>query len=74
LSNYDDTEINQVVSKLRTDLDMLVNGDTTTAIKTFNEVIAFLEGIEDSQNLDNIIASIEQQIAAVARVIPTKVS
>ena len=59
LKNYDDTE----VSKLREDLDKLVDGDTTTAINTFNEVTAFLEGIEDSENLDSIIGSIEQQIA-----------
>lgn len=63
LSNYDDTEISQAVSKLRADLDALLSGDTTTAIKTFNEVIAFLDGIEDSESLDAIIASIEQQIA-----------
>lgn len=63
LSNYDDTTISQAVEKLRTDLDALVSGDTTTAIKTFNEVIAFLDGIQDSQDLSSIIASIEQQIA-----------
>ena len=63
LSNYDDTVISQAVDKLRTDLDTLVSGDTTTAIKTFNEVIAFLDGIQDSQDLSSIIASIEQQIA-----------
>lgn len=64
LSNYDDTEISQAVSKLRTDLDTLVSGDTTTAIKTFNEVIAFLNGISDTEDLSGIISSIEQQIAA----------
>lgn len=64
LSNYDDTEIQSAVSKLRTDLDTLVSGDTTTAIKTFNEVIAFLAGISDTEDLASIIASIEQQIAA----------
>lgn len=64
LSNYDDTEISQAVSKLRTDLDALVSGDTTTAIKTFNEVVAFLDGISDTEDLSGIIASIEQQIAA----------
>lgn len=64
LSNYDDTEISQAVSKLRTDLDTLVSGDTTTAIKTFNEVIAFLDGISDTEDLSGIISSIEQQIAA----------
>ena len=63
LQNYDDTEVQQTVSKLRTDLDTLVSGDTTTAIKTFNEVIAFLEGVSDTEDLEGIIASIEQQIA-----------
>lgn len=64
LSNYDDTEIQEAVSKLRTDLDTLVSGDTTTAIKTFNEIIAFLDGISDTEDLSGIISSIEQQIAA----------
>lgn len=64
LSNYDDTAIQESVSKLRTDLDTLVSGDTTTAIKTFNEVIAFLDGLADTEDLASIIASIEQQIAA----------
>lgn len=64
LSNYDDTEISQAVETLRSDFDTLVSGDTTTAIKTFNEVIAFLDGLEDTEDLASIIASIEQQIAA----------
>lgn len=63
LSNYDDTELYDALSTLRGDFDKLVSGDTTTAIKTFNEVIAFLDGIQDSQDLSSIIASIEQQIA-----------
>lgn len=64
LSNYDDTSIQESVSKLREDLDTLVSGDTTTAIKTFNEVIDFLAGLEDTEDLSSIIASIEQQIAS----------
>jgi hypothetical protein len=63
LKNYDDTEINTAIETLRSEFDAVVKGDTSTAIKTFNEVIAFLEGIEDSENLDSIIGSIEQQIA-----------
>lgn len=63
LSNYDDTELSEALSTLRGDFDKLVSGDTTTAIKTFNEVIAFLDGIQDSQDLSSIIASIEQQVA-----------
>lgn len=64
LSNYDDTAIQASVAQLRTDLDTLVSGDTTTAIKTFNEVIAFLDGLKDTEDLASIITSIEQQIAA----------
>lgn len=63
LNNYDDTELSNALSTLRGDFDKLVSGDTTTAIKTFNEVIAFLDGIQDTQDLSSIIASIEQQVA-----------
>jgi hypothetical protein len=63
LSNYDDDELSNALATLREDFDNLVSGDTTTAIKTFNEVIAFLDGIQDTQDLSGIIASIEQQIA-----------
>lgn len=63
LSNYDDTELSNAVETLRVDFDEIVSGDTTTAIKTFNEVIAFLDGLTDTQDLESIIASIEQQIA-----------
>lgn len=63
LSNYDDTELSEALSTLRGDFDKLVSGDTTTAIKSFNDIIAFLEGIQDTQDLSSIIASIQQQIA-----------
>lgn len=63
LSNYDDTAINNAVESLQTQLNTLVSGDANTAIESFNEIIAFLNGIEDSESLDSIIASIEQQIA-----------
>lgn len=62
LSNYDDAELSSAITTLRSDFDTLVSGDTTTAIKTFNEVIAFLEGLEDTEDLAGIIASIEQQL------------
>ena len=63
LSNYDDTAINQAVASLQSQLNTLVNGDSSAAIESFNEIIAFLNGIEDSQSLDSIIAAIEQQIS-----------
>jgi hypothetical protein len=63
LNNYDDAEVKAAIEKLRGDFDTLVAGDTSAAIKSFNDIVAFLEGIEDSESLDSIIASIEQQIA-----------
>lgn len=63
LENYDDSEIAEAVAQLRSDFDTLVKSDTSGAIDKFNEIIAFLEGIEDSQSLDSIIAAIERQIA-----------
>lgn len=46
-------------------IDVLVNADASIAINTFNEIVSFLEGIENSEDLDSIIANIEQQIANV---------
>ena len=63
LSNYDDSEIAEAVAQLRSDIDTLVGGSTTKAIESFNEIIAFLKGVEDSESLGGIIAAIEQQIA-----------
>lgn len=69
LNNYDDAEVKSAIERLRGDFDTLVAGDTTAAIKSFNDIVAFLEGIEDSESLDSIIASIEQQIAGKQDVI-----
>ena len=63
LSNYDDTEISNAVSGLQTQLNTLVSGNADDAINSFNEIIAFLDGVKDTQDLSSIIASIEQQIA-----------
>ena len=63
LTNYDDTTIKQSITKIQTQIDTLVNANASEAIDTFNEIIAFLEGIETSSDLDSIIAAIEQQIA-----------
>lgn len=63
LSNYNDTELREAIAKLRTSLDTLVDGDTSSAIQSFNEIVAFLKGVEDNESLEGIIAAIEQQIA-----------
>ena len=63
LSNYDDANIKSSIKSLQSQLNTLVDGDATSAIDTFNEIIAFLSSVEDTESLSNIIASIEQQIA-----------
>jgi len=69
LNNYDDTGISQAVLNLQTQLNTLLNGDSSSAIENFNEIVDFLDNIEDSDSLDSIIAGIEQQIAAKQDVI-----
>jgi hypothetical protein len=63
LSNYDDTEIENALSSLQTQINTLVSGNASDAINSFNEIIAFLDGVKDTEDLEGIIASIEQQIA-----------
>ena len=63
LANYDDTALSNAISSLQTQFDTLVSGDPSDAINSFNEIIAFLDGVKDTQDLASIIAGIEQQIA-----------
>ena len=63
LNNYNDEEIQNALSSLQTQFNTLVSGNASDAINSFNEIIAFLDGIQDTQDLSSIIASIEQQIA-----------
>ena len=64
LSNYNDTEISNTVSSLQTQINTLVSGNANDAINSFNEIIAFLDGVKDTQDLSSIITSIEQQMAS----------
>ena len=66
LENYDDAEISSAVEKLSRDFNALLGNNASAAIESFNEIIAFLEGIEDSASLDAIVASIQQKIAKVS--------
>lgn len=74
LENYDDTAISNAVNQLQVSLNTLLNSNPNDAINSFNEIIAFLEGIEDSEGLDSIIASIEQQIADLGEALGQEVS
>ena len=74
LNNYDDTDIQAAVTSLQNQLDTLLSGNASTAIESFNEIIAFLANVEDSQTLEGIIAGINTTIAEVRASIPTKLS
>ena len=63
LSNYDDSTIKNSIGSLQSQINTLINGDVSTAIETFNEIIVFLSGIKDTESLSGIIASIEMQIS-----------
>ena len=65
LSNYDDSALTSAINSLQGQINTLVSGNVSSAIDTFNEIIAFLDGVKDTQDLAGIIASIEQQIAGV---------
>ena len=65
LNNYDDTVLTSAINSLQSQINTLVSGNASSAIDTFNEIIAFLDGVKDTQDLAGIIASIEQQIAGV---------
>ena len=54
------------LSQLQTQIDTLVGGDSASAIESFNEIIAFLEGVEDTETLEGIIAGINAEIAKKA--------
>lgn len=74
LNAFDPTEINNAIKELQDFVNALVNGDATEAIESLNEVLAFLQGIDDTASLEGIVSAILQQIADVRSAIPTKTS
>ena len=72
--SYDDTEIRNALTALQQQVNTLVSGDASSAIESFNEIIAFLASVEDTQTLQGIIAGLNQSIANVQNSIPTKLS
>lgn len=72
--NYDDTAVKSALITLQNQINTLVSGDATSAIESFNEIIAFLANVEDTQTLSGIIAGINQSISNVQAAIPTKIS
>ena len=72
--SYDDTEIRNALTALQQQVNTLVSGDASSAIESFNEIIAFLANVEDTQTLQGIIAGLNQSITNVQQAIPTRLS
>jgi len=62
LRDVEDVTARGLISSLQTALNALTSGDTTTAIESFNEIVAFLENVSDSSTLSGIIAGIQTSI------------
>mgnify|MGYP000358638395 CR=1 FL=1 len=69
-----DTEIRNALTALQQQVNTLVSGDASSAIESFNEIIAFLANVEDTQTLQGIIAGLNQSITNVQQAIPTRLS
>lgn len=59
-------ELGDVQSELQNQIDTLVSGDSSEAIESFNEIVAFLNGVEDTETIEGIIAGINTEIAKKA--------
>ena len=66
LENYNDNTVQTSISGLQDQINALVGTNANEAIESFNEIIAFLAGIEDTETLDGIIAGINEEIAKKA--------
>lgn len=66
LSNYDDQELREAINAIESTIDTLIGDNASKKIESFNEIIRFLEGVEDTESLAGIVAGIQQSIAKKA--------
>lgn len=66
LNNYDDSTLSGKITELTNRLNTLIGSDTDAnkVIDTFNEIVAFLDGIEEG-TLESILSGISGKIAAL---------
>ena len=70
LENYDDTAVRNLIKGISSRIDTLVGESASEAIDNFNEILAFLNGVSDTQTLQGLISNLkkalENQIATKA--------
>jgi hypothetical protein len=62
LSNYDDTDVRAKIEHVHTVLNSITTGQSSEVIDSWNDVVAFLQGLGESENLDDIITSLTNLI------------
>lgn len=55
--------VSDAISAIQNQFNTLLSGSATTAIDTFNEIIAFLSNLSDSSTLEGIISAMQTTIA-----------
>lgn len=74
LNNYDDTSLDTKITNLTNQFNTLLNTDSSSAIDTYNEIVAFLDGISDETSLTSIVTGIESKITALTNRVSTNES
>lgn len=64
LVNFDDTQIQAKLTTLEQRLDTILGDGASSAIDTFNEIEAFLQGITDTETLTGLLADLKAEITA----------
>lgn len=67
LENYDDTELENAISTLTEQFNTLLGSETDAdeVINTFNEIVAFLESIKETDTLEGILGDISDKFAGL---------
>ena len=62
LNNYDDSDVRAKIERITYILNSITTGESSTAIDSWHDVLHFLNGLEQTDELDNIIEGLERQI------------
>lgn len=64
LYNYDDSAIRSRVESIANVVDNIMSGESATVIDSWGDVVRFLQGIEENDNLNDIVSSLQNLIGA----------
>ncbi len=59
------TEVKALIAIVQGELDTLVGGDASTAIDSYNEIVAFLSSFTDSEDLASVLLALKNEIVAL---------